>query len=453
MKNQIDRRHFLKLSAAATAGLAAPSFLGGCGSTPAPAATLPAVATKPPEPVTLSLWYRYFWEPVKTTFEGFINQFQQKNPYITLENNFFGDEDYKSTIQVAMASDDPPDLFYGYGGNWLKFMVDEGLVAEVSQYYDQYKWKDRLVDFAANMITIGGKYYSVPTEICTAGIYYNKTIFQAAGIEPPEIVTWDEFLGYCDKIKAAGFLPLCLGDKEGSWSQWWWDYAIVRENGNDYRKQVVRGEIPLNDKGVVAALERIMTDIFFTPKGYMNEGINGLDIFGWLGLMASGTVGMTLLHSFVPPQLLPQLWGDKPFELGFFMYPQVHKEIPIANDLYVEGVQCISAKNPAPDEGAKWLDYMISPEVQSAWAATSFMPTVKGTEGSLPELTKNIYAIVQKYDSFAHLGLVFHPEVTTALYSNIQSVFDRSLTVQQAMDNAQKVAETTPWVGVPQGEA
>jgi ABC-type glycerol-3-phosphate transport system substrate-binding protein len=203
----------------------------------------------------------------------------------------------------------------------------------------------------------------------------------------------------------------------------------------------------------VAALERIMTDIFFTPKGYMNEGINGLDIFGWLGLMASGTVGMTLLHSFVPPQLLPQLWGDKPFELGFFMYPQVHKEIPIANDLYVEGVQCISAKNPAPDEGAKWLDYMISPEVQSAWAATSFMPTVKGTEGSLPELTKNIYAIVQKYDSFAHLGLVFHPEVTTALYSNIQSVFDRSLTVQQAMDNAQKVAETTPWVGVPQGEA
>jgi ABC-type glycerol-3-phosphate transport system substrate-binding protein len=168
--------------------------------------------------------------------------------------------------------------------------------------------------------------------------------------------------------------------------------------------------------------------------------------------MASGTVGMTLLHSFVPPQLLPQMM-ETPYELGFFMYPQVHAGIPIANDLYVEGVQCISAKNPAPDEGAKWLDFMISPEVQSAWAGTSFMPTVKGAEASLPDLTQDIYATVQKYDSFAHLDLEFHPEVVTAIFSNIQAVLNGSLTVQQAMDNAQKVAETTPWVGVPQGEA
>lgn len=460
MKDKISRRGFLKLSAATAAGLATPAFLSACGPTPSPTAAPTAAptiaptaaATTAPQEVTFSLWYRYFWEPVKTVFEGFVDQFQQKNPNITIEKNLFGDEDYKSTIKVAMASDDPPDLFYGYGGNWLKFLVEEGLVAELSSYYDQYRWKDRLVDLAADVITIGGKYYSVPTEICTAGIYYNKSIFQQVGIEPPEVVTWDEFLGYCDQIKAAGFQPLCLGNKEGCWIQWWWDYAVVRELGNDYRKQVVRGEVPLNDKGVLAALDRIMTDIFFTPKGYMNTGINGLDIFGWLGLMASGTVGMTLVHSFVPPQVIVAMM-EKPFELGFFIYPQVHKEVPIANDLYVEGVQCISAKNPAPDEGAKWLDFIISPEVQSAWAATSFMPTVRGTEDSLPDLTKQIYAVVKQYDSFAHLDLEFHPEVVTAIFSNLQAVLDGSQTVQQAMDNAQKVAETVPWVGVPQGEA
>jgi raffinose/stachyose/melibiose transport system substrate-binding protein len=451
MSDRIPRREFLKLSAAAAAGITLPSMLAGCGSAPVPTAAPVAAATQAPGPLSFSLWYRYFWEPVKSTFEGFADQFQAANTHITLEKNFFGDEDFKSTIKVAMASDDPPDLFYGYGGNWLKFLVDEGLVAEVSPYYEQYKWKDRLVDLAANVITLDGKYYSVPTEICTAGIYYNKTIFQQVGIEPPEIVTWDEFLGYCDRIKAAGFLPLCLGNKEGGWTQWWWDYGVARENGNDYRKQVVRGEVPLNDKGVVAALDRVMADIFFNPKGYMNDGINGLDIFGWLGLMASGTVGMTLLHSFVPPQLLPGMM-ETPYELGFFMYPQVHAGIPIANDLYVEGVQCISAKNPAPDEGAKWLDFMISPEVQSAWAGTSFMPTVKGAETSLPDLTQGIYATVQKYDAFAHLDLEFHPEVVTAIFSNIQAVLNGSLTVQQAMDNAQKVADTTPWVGVPQGE-
>jgi ABC-type glycerol-3-phosphate transport system substrate-binding protein len=445
------------MGAAATAGLAAPALLAGCGGTAAPTAAptaaATAVATKPPQPVNFSLWYRYFWEPVKTTFEGFVDQFQTANPNITMEKNFFGDEDFKSTIKVAMASDNPPDLFYGYGGNWLKFLVEEGLVADISAYWDQFKWKERLNPRALKGVSFGGKYYSVPTEICTAGIYYNKGILKQAGIEPPEVVTWDEFLGYCDKIKAAGFLPLCLGNKEGGWTQWWWDYSVVRELGNDYRKKVVRGELPLNDKGVVAAVDRMMKDIFFNPKGYMNEGINGLDIFGWLGLMASGTVGMTLIHSFVPVQLLPQLWGDKPYELGFFMYPQVSKDIPIANDLYVEGVQCMSEKNPAKDEGVKWLDYMISPDVQTAWGGTSFIPTVKGTEAALPDLTKSIYATVDKYDSFAHLDLEFHPEVVTAIFSNIQAVLNGTQTVQQAMDNAQKVAETVPWVGVPQGEA
>ncbi len=441
MIESVSRRDFLKMSAAAMAGLSVPSLLAGCGPTPAP------------QSVDFSLWYRYFWEPPKTVFEGFVDDFQVKYPNITLAKNFFGDEDYKSTITVSMASDDPPDLFYGYGGNWLKFLVDEGLVADVSKYYEQYKWKDQLVDLAARAITIGGKYYSVPTEVCTAGIYYNKDILTQVGIEPPEVVTWDEFLGYCDTLQAGGFLPLCLGNKEGSWCQWWWDYAVVRENGNDYRKKVVRGEIPLNDKGVVAGLERIMSDIFFNPKGRMNEGINGLDIFGWLGLMASGTVGMSLFHSFVPPQLLPQLWGDKPFELGFFMYPQVHSSVDLANDVYVEGVQCISERNPAKDEGAKWLDYMISLDVQKKWAETSFGPVTKGAEASLPELTKGIMSVVEKYDSFAHLGLEFHPETTTALYSNMAAILNGELTVQAAMDAAQKVAETVPWVGVPQGEA
>jgi ABC-type glycerol-3-phosphate transport system substrate-binding protein len=458
MRKKIHRRDFLKLSAATAAGMAVPSMLAGCGSTPAPAAPT-AAAVEPTaavaaaaQPVTFSQWYRYFWEPVKGIFEGFIDDFTAKNPNITIEKNFFGDEDYKSTIKVAMASDDPPDLFYGYGGNWMKFLVEEGLVADVTPYYEQYGWKDRLVDLAADVITIGGKYYSVPTEICTAGIYYNKTIFEKAGIEPTEVVTWDEFLGYCDKIQDAGYLPMCLGNKEGGWTQWWWDYAVARENGNEYRKQVVRGEVPLNDKGVIAGLDRIMADIFFNPKGRMNEGINGLDIFGWLGLMASGTVGMTLLHSFVPPQFLPGMM-EEPYELGFFMYPKVHDDIEIANDLYVEGVQAISAKNPAPDEGAKWLDYIIKPEVQSAWAATDFFPTVKGAESSLPDLDQGIYDTVRKYDSFAHLDLEFHPEVVTAIYSNIQAVLNESQTVQEAMDAAQKVAETTPWVGVPQGEA
>lgn len=460
MKQSISRRNFLKMGTAAIASLAAPTLLTGCQSapTPSPAVSSAATATTAPTPVpteapkevALSLWHRYFWEPTGPTFDGFVEEFTKKYPDITVEKNVFGDEDYKSTIQVAMASDDPPNLFYAYGGNWLKFFVDEGLVADISPYWEQYKWKDRLNERALKGVSYDGKYYAVPTELTTAGIYYNKKIFQEVGIEPPEVPTWEEFLGYCDKIKAAGYLPMCLGDKEDSFAQWWWDYAVVRENGNEYRKKVVRGEVPINDKGVVAALERIMTDIF--RAGNMNDNIVGLDIFGWLGLMAEGKTGMTLIHSFLPPQIIQALMPE-PYEFGFFIYPQVHQDIEIANDLYVEGNQCISAKTSEKDEAAKWLDFVISEETQTKWAGISFIPTVKAAESALPPLTKGVYEMVSKYDSFAHLDLVFHPEVKTALFANIQAMLSGAVTEQEAMDTAQAVAEKAPWIGVPQGEA
>ena len=450
MSKPISRRDFLKIGTAATAGLATQVLLGGCAPAPTPEPVATAVPTEAAKEVTFSLWHRYFWEPVGPAFESFTQKFMEKYPNITLETNLFGDEDYKSTIKVAMASDDPPDLFYAYGGNWLKFFVEDGLVADITPYWEQYGWKDRLNERSLNGVSYGGKYYAVPTELMTAGIYYNKKIFQEVGIEPVEVPTWEEFLGYCKTIKDAGYQPMCLGNKEGGWTQWWWDYAVARENGNEYRKKVVRGEIPLNDQGVVASLERIMTDIF--NAGNMNDNINGLDIFGWLGMMAEGNTGMTLVHSLTVPFIQGMM--AEPYEIGFFIYPQVHADIEIANDLYVEGVQCLSERNPEKDIGAQWLDFIISEEIQAEWASNgTFIPTVKGTEQNLPELAKSVYETVEKYDSFAHLDLVFHPEVVTAIFANIQSVLNGDMTEQEAMDAAQAVAEKAPWVGVPQGEA
>ena len=169
-------------------------------------------------------------------------------------------------------------------------------------------------------VKYGDKYYAVPTEITTAGIYYNKSIFQEAGIEPAEVPTWDEFLGYCEKIKAAGYQAPCLGNKDGGKAQWWWDYAVVRENGNDYRRQLVRGEIPLNDKGVIAALERTQADIF--TNGNMNDDVNGLDIFGWLGMMAEGQDGHDA-DPLIPAATAHRGDDGRALRVGFF--PSIRK--------------------------------------------------------------------------------------------------------------------------------
>ena len=44
-------------------------------------------------------------------------------------------------------------------------------------------------------------------------------------------------------------------------------------------------------------------------------------------------------------------------------------------------------------------------------------------------------------------------KIVSEIYANYQSVLGGDMTPQEAMDAVQSLAETLPWVGVPQGEA
>ena len=59
-----------------------------------------------------------------------------------------------------------------------------------------------------------GKNYGIPCYGWFAGIFYNKTLFEQAGIAK-EPKTWDEFLGACEKLSGKGIQPLAMGLADG----------------------------------------------------------------------------------------------------------------------------------------------------------------------------------------------------------------------------------------------
>ena len=50
-----------------------------------------------------------------------------------------------------------------------------------------------------------GKIYGVPVSKEISYIYYNKELFEKAGLETPEVAyaTWDEFFEACDALKGS----------------------------------------------------------------------------------------------------------------------------------------------------------------------------------------------------------------------------------------------------------
>ena len=77
-----------------------------------------------------------------------------------------------------------------------------------------------------------GKIYGVPWTFGMVGLWYNKALFEKAGItETPK--TWSDFLGVVKTLKDAGITPIALGEKDKWPGHFWWSYLAVRNAGQD----------------------------------------------------------------------------------------------------------------------------------------------------------------------------------------------------------------------------
>ena len=120
-----------------------------------------------------------------------IGDYIKINPHIRgIQYRKLSPETYKEDLLNAMASGKGPDIFMTRN-SWRASFEDktapapEGLVTEK-------EYRDFLVDVAAaDFIGTGNRIYGIPLSVDSLALYYNKDLFNAAGISrPPE--TWDE---------------------------------------------------------------------------------------------------------------------------------------------------------------------------------------------------------------------------------------------------------------------
>ncbi len=82
------------------------------------------------------------------------------------------------------------------------------------------------------MYQVDDEQYGIPFDLGMVGFWYNKDLFEQAGItEPP--ATWDEFLEDVGMLKDAGITPLALGEGDKWPGMFWWAYLALRIGGAD----------------------------------------------------------------------------------------------------------------------------------------------------------------------------------------------------------------------------
>ena len=144
-------------------------------------------------------------------------------------------EAFKTKLTTTMQAGKVPDIFQSWGGGTLEEQAQTPGSSRTSREPTQ-DWIGDLNEAGVGLYQVDGKQYGVPYNLGMVGVWYNKALFEKAGIDEPP-ATWDEFLADVEKLKAAGITPLAVGEKDKWPGMFWWANLSLRIAGKDAMQQ------------------------------------------------------------------------------------------------------------------------------------------------------------------------------------------------------------------------
>lgn len=263
------------------------------------------------------------WEasPLETTsVKNGLANFQKQNPNITVEYTTVPGTSYASKLMTMMAGNAAPDVFF-CGTDIYKSMAKKGQLLDLTNDFNTSSYKkDDFLPGAWDVMTVNGKVYGVISCIVGPEVFYNKDIFDKAGVayppnDPTKAWTWDEF------VQTAKKLTVTSGSTVSQYGVYGLETAAMTaaflgENGcnmfnSDYSKmdiatpeatEVFKDILELRTKYNVAPDAKTLTNIGMTAHQMLETGKVAMIVDGSWSLQELAAmkfkVGMGVLPKF-----------------------------------------------------------------------------------------------------------------------------------------------------------
>jgi ABC-type glycerol-3-phosphate transport system substrate-binding protein len=143
-----------------------------------------------PYQVSLEVWGTF---DDSDAFNQVTNEYTKLNPYVKqIKYRKIAPETYKEDLLDAMASGNGPDIFM-LRNTWLSNFADKAVPAPAAMLTEKTV-RDSFVDVVADdFLNADKQVMAVPLSVDSLALYYNKDIFNAAGITAPP-KTWEELV-------------------------------------------------------------------------------------------------------------------------------------------------------------------------------------------------------------------------------------------------------------------
>jgi raffinose/stachyose/melibiose transport system substrate-binding protein len=336
-------------------------------------------------------WYKAGWQAL----EQHINENSKELGFKLEISKIQGGSQGDQVLQTKFATDDLPDIIQVYKPQWVESyangldkLVDLTGLECVSEY------DEKALD---GTFKYNGKLYAVPIDsVVLSGVFYNKKVFEKAGVKIPQ--TWDELLAVCEKVKAQGVTPVYYSGKD-AWSVQPPTISGLlndaKEKGTDtfgLMEQINTNKLKYADcTNFVGSIEKTKNLI---DLGYVNETYLSDTVDNAHQALANGECAMYINGTWCADNINKK-FPDKIDDIGAFAIPTTSGDNYI--NMFTPYSLALTTNCKDPELGKKVLNYIASKEAQQIYA--NAQPGVylnKNVTSDIPKATEDLKKIMDR---------------------------------------------------------
>lgn len=410
-----------RLAAGVMAAVMVAGMVTGCGGGGSTAKKDDKVTIK------VALWDYSNTDYYKTMF----NAFMEKYPNITVEPVEFAADEYDNTVTTQLGGKQDFDVVFTKGTPALSALIGQGHVLALDDYIAKdTNFKKEVYSGLTDQLQMDGKTYALPFRKDNNMIFYNKDLFDKAGVPYPEDgMSMAEYHELAAKMTSGTGNDKVYGAHIHTWPSNVYGYARRVEvfdqldtstymNLKPYYDEI----LAMQDEGLVQDYGMLKSSNIHYSGVFYNQQVAMLQIGSWFINMCMENV--------------------KDFNWGVCSLPNNEG---VGNEVAIGGVTPVSigAYAKHPEEAWTFINYVCGEECAKVLAETGIIPGYNSEEvgkilDAIPEkfpnapegLSKYInidkYVVEQKMDKYAK-------EIDTILQEQHSAIMTKSVTVEEGL--------------------
>lgn len=371
-----------------------------------------------------------------------VKKFNDENEYgITVKAQYQGEyDDSLNKLKSAQIGNMGADLVQVYEIG-SRFMIESGWITPMQQMIDADSYDlSQIEPNLAAYYTIDNQLYSMPFNSSTPIMYYNKEMFEKAGItEIPDSLEGIEAVGEKLLNEGGAGQVISLGIYGWFFEQFIGKQGLEYANNGNGRTEPATA-VAFDENGAAENILTAWKSLY--DKGYAPNVGKGGD--AGLADFSAGKSAITLGSTASLKQILQDVNGK--FEVGTAYFPKVKSTDEGGVSIGGASLWALN-NNDAKKTRATWefVKFLISPESQAYWnAQTGYFPVTTAAQEE-PVFKENVEkypqfqtAIDQLHDSspkYVGALLSVFPEARATVESEIENLLNGNTDVKTAVKN------------------